>query len=139
MSRGAQTTLMQGDVAISPDTPLRLEDAVRLAFPAGGMGVSGLRREAARGNLRIWKIANKQFTSLRAIDEMREKCLDIPKEPVSTSARDVAAKLCGSSSTEKTKSALAAAQAIADELKRPSPATSPASTSQTGKIVTLQR
>jgi hypothetical protein len=36
-----------------PDTPLRLEDAVKHAFPFGGMTVSGLRREAARGDSRL--------------------------------------------------------------------------------------
>lgn len=34
---------------IGLDTPLRLERAVELAFPEGGMTVSGLRREAAKG------------------------------------------------------------------------------------------
>ena len=29
-----------------PDTPLRLDEAARIAFPAGGMTASGLRREA---------------------------------------------------------------------------------------------
>jgi hypothetical protein len=29
-----------------PDAPLRLEEAIRWAFPKGGMTVSGLRREA---------------------------------------------------------------------------------------------
>ena len=37
---------------IGPDTPLRLEDAVRRAFPAGGITVAGLRKEAARGRLK---------------------------------------------------------------------------------------
>lgn len=32
-------------VTTDPDTPLRLRDAVRLAFPNGGMTVAGLRRE----------------------------------------------------------------------------------------------
>jgi len=56
------------------DTPLRLADAVRLGFPHGGMSVAGLRREAQRGNLRMWRIANKDFTTLAAISEMMEKC-----------------------------------------------------------------
>lgn len=41
---------------IGPDTPLRLDRAVELAFPAGGMTVSGLRREASKGNLRLKKL-----------------------------------------------------------------------------------
>ena len=59
---------------IGPDTPLRLQDAVRLAFPAGGMTVSGLRTEATRGRLKYWRIAGKIFTTLAAIAEMREQC-----------------------------------------------------------------
>jgi len=59
---------------IHPDHPLRLEDAIKYGFPYGGMTVSGLRREAARGRLIIERIANKDFTSLRNIEEMRKLC-----------------------------------------------------------------
>jgi hypothetical protein len=38
------------------------------------MSVSGLRREAAHGRLRIERIASKDFTSLNNIDDMRELC-----------------------------------------------------------------
>jgi hypothetical protein len=56
------------------DAPLRLADAVTVAFPLGGMTVSGLRREIARGRLEVETIAGKQFVTLRAIREMRELC-----------------------------------------------------------------
>jgi hypothetical protein len=59
---------------ISLTAPLRLADAVRLAFPYGGMTVSGLRREIARGRLEVEVIAGKQFTTLGAIEEMRRRC-----------------------------------------------------------------
>src|ERR1700736_642907 len=59
---------------ILPDHPLRLQDAIKYGFPYGGMTVSGLRREAARGRLVIEKIANKDFTTLRNIEEMRKLC-----------------------------------------------------------------
>jgi hypothetical protein len=59
---------------VHPDDPLRLEDAIKFGFPHGGMTVSGLRREATAGRLVIEKIANKQFTTLRAIEEMRKSC-----------------------------------------------------------------
>jgi hypothetical protein len=59
---------------ISDDAPLRLKDAVKIAFPSGGMTVSGLRREHANGRLEIESIAGKQFVTLRAIREMRERC-----------------------------------------------------------------
>jgi hypothetical protein len=73
MSRGAQ--IRQEQLAlVGLDTPLRLEQAVKVAFPFGGMTVSGLRKERDRGNLCIEKIAGKEFTTLRNIEEMRVKC-----------------------------------------------------------------
>jgi hypothetical protein len=120
---------------IAPDTPLRLKDAVAIAFPAGGMTVSGLRREVAKGRLVLETIARKQFVTLRAIDEMRLKCRENPKAPACTFAGDAAANPHGLSSTEQTKSALVAAQTIAERLKKPSPPTSPKSTSHYGTTV----
>jgi hypothetical protein len=124
---------------IALDTPLRLKDAVGIAFPGGGMTVSGLRREIKRGRLACEIIAGKQFVTLLAIKQMREQCRVEQRAPASTFANVEAAKPSTSFSTEKTRSALAAAQVIAEALKKPSPPISPGSTSLTGKIVTLQR
>lgn len=70
-----------------PNTPLRLAEAVRLAFPHGGMTVSGLRREALRGRLAIERIAGKDFTTLAAIEAMREKCRVQPQKLIDYSPR----------------------------------------------------
>jgi hypothetical protein len=80
MSLGEQTA---HDLPSQPglDTPLRLEQAVKLAFPFGGMTVSGLRREAAKGRLIIERIAGKDFVTLRAINEMRVRCRDQQRTP----------------------------------------------------------
>lgn len=59
---------------IGPDTPLRLARAAALAFPGGGMTDKGLRREHARGNLTVERIANKDYTTLAYIEEMRRLC-----------------------------------------------------------------
>jgi hypothetical protein len=59
---------------ISEDTPLRLAEAAELAFPGGGMTASGLRRERDRGRLETLFVAGKEFTTLRLIAEMRERC-----------------------------------------------------------------
>jgi hypothetical protein len=67
-----------GNVAL--DAPLRLSIAATLAFPDGSMTVSGLRREAARGRLRIERIAGKDVTTLAAHKRMRELCRDEEKE-----------------------------------------------------------
>ena len=71
---------------VDQNTPLRLSDAAKIAFPFGGMTSSGLRREAKRGNLEIERIAGKDFTTFAAIAAMREKCRIRP-EPKATKAR----------------------------------------------------
>jgi hypothetical protein len=125
--------------AIGPDTPLRLDVAARLAYPDGSMTKSGLRREIARGRLESERTAGKQYVTLTGIQRMRAKCRENPKVPASTFANDVAVKPCTSSSMEKTKSALAAAEMVAQALRKPSPTTSGKSTGPTGSVVTLLR
>jgi hypothetical protein len=125
--------------AIEPDTPLRLDVAARLAYPDGSMTKSGLRREIARGRLECERTAGKQYVTLTGIQRMRAMCRENPKVPACTFVSVAAAMPSTSSSMEKTKSARAAAEMVAQALKKPSPITSPKSTSQTGSLVTLQR
>src|SRR5258708_37714641 len=66
---------------ITLDTPLRLADAAKIAFPMGGMTVAGLRRERDRNRLIVEKIAGKEFTTLAHIERMRELCRDEAREP----------------------------------------------------------
>jgi hypothetical protein len=66
---------------IDGDAPLRLDVAARIAFPFGGLTVSGLRKEIERGRLRVEKIAGKQYTTLNHIERMRELCRVAAKEP----------------------------------------------------------
>jgi hypothetical protein len=104
---------------VDVDTPLRLADAVGLAFPAGGMSVSGLRREARRGRLVIETIANKQFVTLRAIERMRGLCRDDQRGQENGSDRPTKAKTASSgnrhglSETERASAALPALQKTA--------------------------
>jgi len=125
--------------SVRPDDPLRLDVAARLAFPDGSLTKSGLRREIARGNLECEVIAGKHFVTLAGIERMRALCRVNRKDPVSTFAIDAGENPLGSSLTDKTKSALAAAQTIAEALKKPSLDISPENTGPTGKIVTLPR
>jgi hypothetical protein len=74
---------------IDVDTPLRLSDAVKIAFPRGGMTVSGLRREIKRNRLDFEEIAGKQFTTLADIKQMRNRCRAKAKVPVYTLDRSV--------------------------------------------------
>jgi hypothetical protein len=130
---------------VTPTTPLRLDIAAQLAFPDGSIGVSGLRREIARGNLRAERIAGKIFVTLAAIEDMRTRCA-IQRVPDSTCASrdDRAASGDGSSSipvaTEAaSKSAQAHLQTIVEQLKKPSLTTSQKSTSQTSaKVVPIK-
>ncbi|WP_271582686.1 hypothetical protein [Bradyrhizobium sp. CCBAU 45389] len=64
---------------ISRDAPLRLDVALKLAFPAGGLTVKGLRKEIEKGRLEVELIANKHFTTLAAIERMRALCKVAPK------------------------------------------------------------
>ena len=70
---------------ITFDTPLRLGEAVKIAFPSGGMTVSGLRRERDRNRLIVERIAGKEFTTLAHIERMRELCRVEAKVPDSNS------------------------------------------------------
>jgi hypothetical protein len=116
---------------VSETAPLRLADAVTIAFPHGGMTVSGLRREIKRGRLAVEVIAGKQFVTLRDIKQMRERCRDIQKAPVSglspkkeTSREGSYAEPHGSFETERIRSALDALKQTARGLSKPSPNTS---------------
>lgn len=125
--------------SIGPDTPLRLKAAAAIAFPDGSMTASGLRREIGRGRLAYERIANKDFTTLRNIEQMRAACRGHRKEYDCSHGGGEVARPSSLSSTDQSKSALAAAQTIAEQLRRPSPTTLPESTGPHGKVVTLPR
>ena len=48
----------------SPETPLRLDIAAKIAFPDGSMGAAGLRKERDRGRLITEMIAGKEYVTL---------------------------------------------------------------------------
>lgn len=121
--------------AIGRETPLRLDLAVELAFPAGGMTARGLRREAEKGRLELVRVAGKDFVTLAAIERMLELCRVTPKAPASTSESVPAATPSGSSETDRVRSARARAQLTAERLRGRSPSTSRESTSRTSATV----
>ena len=136
----AETRLLTPDhqVAVAPDTPLRLKVAAEIAFPCGGMTVSGLRREATRGRLMIEVIAGKQYTTLKSINEMREKCRVNPKvqdcglNRNAGTGQNLSGGRIGSSVTERAKYARVALEKTARTLNVHSPAISPLNTSHQG-------
>ncbi len=120
---------------LAKDEPLRLAQAVALAFPHGGMTVAGLRTEARRGRLVIEKIAGKDFVTLRAIEEMRAACR-VQKaqgsgfdQPGQTGASEPS----GLSGTDESSIRLAALEMTLQALKKPSKNTLPESTTQLRK------
>ena len=132
---------------ITETTPLRLKDAVRLGFPHGGMTVSGLRKERDRGRLVVEKIAGKEFTTLRHINQMRELCRDNPKDPGSgsnprreTRQESSQGAQHGSFETERKRSALDALRQTARVLSKPSRNTSSENTRshETADVIPLK-
>ena len=66
---------------VDPDEPLRLDLAATIAFRGGSMTAHGLRLEAFRGRLAVFRIAGKTYTTLRDIDRMVLLCRDTTKAP----------------------------------------------------------
>ena len=65
------------------DAPIRLDRAAKIAFPDGSMTAKGLRKERDKGRLLTEIIAGKEYTTLGAIDRMRELCRVQPRAPAS--------------------------------------------------------
>jgi hypothetical protein len=96
------------------------------------MTVSGLRKERDQGRLVVEQIAGKDFTTLRNIEKMREKCREVRRVPGSGSNQKNGTRMeksfgepHGSSETDRVKSARAALEETAKALNSPSPSTSP--------------
>src|SRR5262252_3964032 len=118
---------------VDPDTPLRLSEAARLAFPDGSMTATALRRERDKGRLVTERIAGKDYTTLVNIMEVRKLCRVSPKEPVSIlkepeSAAAKSSLAATSSATVDTESAYLSLRAKLNRRTKPSPNTSSAST-----------
>lgn len=123
---------MTDEPGITVTTPLRLADAVKIAFPMGGITVAGLRRERDAGRLTVVRIAGKEFVTLAAIDAMIEACTcrAAPKVRPSTSAKGRAHKRSGASGTAPASSAQDALNATLNKLSESLAATSQKSTTR---------
>ncbi|WP_426525620.1 hypothetical protein [Bradyrhizobium sp. McL0615] len=126
---------------VKPDTMLRLAVAAQVAFPDGSMSVGALRREGIAGRLRVYRIAGKDYTTLHAIELMREasaSCHVQQSPPVSSSGQPVATEpQSSSSSTEARKLALAAARATLMGPSEPSEPISKRSTTPPAQSATV--
>jgi hypothetical protein len=112
---------------VDPDTPLRLSEAVKLAYPDGSMTVSGLRTERNRGRLVTEKTAGKEYTTLANIERMRELCRSDQKGRdcgLSPPDQSRIAAPSGASETVKSNAALALARDKLSKLRERLPTTS---------------
>lgn len=116
------------------DSPLTLKEACQIFF-RGRITPVTLRAEARRGRLTIMRVGRADFVTPQAMREMMTKCQDQPKELGSTSIQSNAN---GSSETDRSQSALAAANQIGQALKKNSAPTSARSSNQSpGKVIPL--
>lgn len=125
---------------ITSETPLRLAEAARLAFPDGSMKVSGLRKEIAKGRLVVERIAGKDYTTPANIGRMRELCrVERKAQDCGCSGHGKVATEStpprGASLTGKQSEALASARAKLRKLRQLSPTTSLASTDPRGSAI----
>ncbi|UVK38227.1 excisionase [Mesorhizobium sp. AR10] len=113
------------------DAPLRLDTVAKLGFPDETMTVKGLRKERDRGRLTTEIIANKEYTTLAAIERMRELCRVQAKEPALSGGTKAGrptgrsgARPDGSSKKTESEQQLALSRMIASRLKNSLPTTS---------------
>lgn len=132
--------------ALAPDTPLRLAEAAKIAFPDGSIGVRQLRTERDKGKLSTFMIAGREFTTLADIAEMIERCRAKPgrrdcggDQPSRPAPGGAAVPESGSSSIAADSAAQDAARARIAKLRRPSPTTSRKATRRrrTARVVPL--
>lgn len=75
------------DDKISDETPIPLKEAVRRAFPAGGMTVVKLRRRIEAGELKGYKVGQSVFTTMKWVQEMLDASVIKPPQRVDWHAR----------------------------------------------------
>jgi hypothetical protein len=112
----------------SDDDPITLVDACELVFH-NRIKESTLRREAERGNLVTYRVGRRDFTTLRDVREMLQRCRADDPHQGSTSTRSVSN---GLSATDQNSSAQAALSQTVAALKSNSLNTSHESTNRKG-------
>jgi hypothetical protein len=122
---------------IRPDQPLRLAVAAALEFPDGSLTVAGLRKERDRGRLDVEMIAGKEYTTLAAIEKMREACR-VQRNPQGfTPVAAPVERPSGSSSTTGMSKSLLTARLAVEKLKKSSRNTSARKGSRSAEVIHL--
>lgn len=106
------------------DDPVTLQEACDLVY-RGAIKVSTLKLEAGRGNVDIFRVGRRWFTTLRSVREMRDRCQGKRRAPGFTSIESAGS---GLSEMDRVSSALVALSQTTRELKSGSRNTSPANT-----------
>jgi hypothetical protein len=119
---------------IGDDDPIPLAKAAQLFFH-GHLTKSSLRTEAAKGNLEIIQIANKDFVTRNGIKRMIEKCRKSEDRPGSGLDQTPAP---GSSRTEPSVSPRTALKQMLEQRRRGSQNTSPPNTDRSAAVVPLR-
>lgn len=119
---------------IGDDDPIPLAKAAQLFFH-GHLTKSSLRTEAAKGNLEIIQIANKDFVTRNGIKRMIEKCRKSEDRLASGSGQTPAH---GSSRMARNESAQNAAKQMFKRLRSISPRTSETTTGPNSAVVRLK-
>ena len=89
----------------SEDDPITLAEACRL-FPTARLTVFTLRAEGGRGNLSIFRLGKRDYTTVRSMREMVRLCQERDRR------RD------GPLDADRIQSSIAAARQVAERLKR---------------------
>lgn len=110
---------------MSDDDPITLSRACEIF--QGAIRPATLRAEAARGNLEIFRIGRRHFTTAASVREMIRKCRVAAQPPGSISTRSASP---GQSETERILSAQAALNQTLRELKERLKRTSAPSTNR---------
>jgi hypothetical protein len=119
---------------IDDDQPISLAKAAKLFFD-GALTKSSLRTEARKGNLEIFRIANKDFVTRRGIRRMLEKCRVEKSRPDCGSAKIPEP---GSSRTEASVSPQDALRAMLKAQKKNSTPTSAKNGKQRATVLPLK-
>jgi hypothetical protein len=95
------------------EDPITLDDAIKL-FPGARLTKSTLRAERDRGNLDIFRLGKRDYTTRKSMREMVRTCRENARHRVSTATQS---GINGSSETDQASSAQAALKQTVTALK----------------------
>jgi hypothetical protein len=109
---------MTSRASVTPTDWITLDTAAALAFPDGTVSVNVLRAQRDKGRLDTWRLGRREYTTLEAVNRMKQQCHAEPRQPASGSVNEKVGLPCSSSSIVDGKSAQAAALASVKRLKK---------------------